>query len=349
VSLVDPSLRVREAAPADRPAWDRFVEAHPEAIPFHLWGLLEAVGSGLGHRCPAILAERAGRVVGVLPLVAVESRLFGRALVATGFAVAGGPLAAEPEAGSALLERAEALARSGRFDRLELRCPPPDRPGWRALAGRHSSFRRALDPDPEANFRKLRNKQRNMVRKGRSLGLRIEPDPGCERFWPLYAASVHRLGTPVLPKTWFRTLEREFGERCETLVVLQGDRSVAGVMSFYFRATVMPYYAGGIPEARQLAAHDFTYDALMRHAVVARGCRSFDLGRSKVGSGHAEFKRHWGFEASPVVYGYWSPSGRPPPDLDPRSERNRWLVAAWQRLPRGLADRLGPWLARQIG
>lgn len=342
-------LRVREASSNDGPAWDAFVEAHPQATPFHLRGWLRAVERGLGHRSTALLAERDGRIVGVLPLVAVESPFFGRALIGTGFAVQGGPLTIEPAAAEALVERAEALARAGRFDRLELRCPPPDRPGWRALGGRHLSFRRALDPDPEANFRALRNKQRNMVRKGRALGLRIETDPGCARFWPLYAASVHRLGTPVLPRAWFEALESELGDRCETLLVLRSERPLAGVLSFYFRATVYPYYAGGIPEARHSAAHDFMYDALMRRAVVERGCRWFDFGRSKVGSGHADFKRHWGFEGEPVVYGSWSPSGRLPPDLDPRSDRNRWLVAAWQRLPRWLADRLGPTIARQIG
>jgi len=349
VSSSEPPIRVREVVPADCAAWDGFVEAHPRATPFHLWGWLAAVREALGHRCPALVAERAGRIVGVLPLVAVESRLFGRALIGTGFAVEGGPLVLEAAAGAALVERAESLARERRFVRLELRCPPPDRPGWRPLAGRHLSFRRALDPDPEVNFRNLRNKQRNMVRKGRGLGLRIEPDPGCRRFWPLYAASVHRLGTPVLPKAWFQALERVLGDRCETLVVLHGDEPVAGVQSFYFRDAVMPYYAGGIEEARRLAAHDFMYDALMRRAVAERGCRLFDFGRSKVGSGHADFKRHWGFEPEPVVYAHWSPDGRPPPDLDPGSERNRLLVAAWQRLPRGLADRLGPRIARQIG
>lgn len=349
MSTPEPALRVRAAAQTDRAAWDAFVEDHPQATPFHLWGWLEAVREALGHRCVPLLAERAGAILGVLPLVAVESRLFGRALIGTGFAVAGGPLALEAAAAAALVERAEDLAREGRFARLELRCPPPERPGWRALAGRHLSFRRPLDPDPEVNFRNLRNKQRTMVRKGRALGLRIEPDPGCGRFWPLYAASVHRLGTPVLPKAWFRALERVLGERCETLLVLRGDEPVAGVQSFYFRDAVMPYYAGGTEEARRLAAHDFMYDALMRRAVVERGCRLFDFGRSKVGSGHAEFKRHWGFAPEPVVYAHWSPDGRPPPDLDPRSERNRLLVAVWQRLPRSLADRLGPKIARQIG
>ncbi len=341
-------MRVRAATPTDRAAWDAFVLAHPLGTPFHLQGWLESVREALGHRCPALLAERAGRTVGVLPLVAVESRLVGRALIGTGFAVEGGPLAASAEVARALVAAAEDLARTERFARLELRCPPPERPGWCAVSGRHLSFRRALDPDPEVNFRALDRNQRTAVRKGRRAGLVIGPDPGCRRFCPLYAASVHRLGTPVLPRAWFAALERALGPGFEALVVRHEGRPVAGVVSFYFRDVVMPYYAGGLPEARSLAAHDFMYDALMRRAVVERGCRVFDFGRSKVGSGHAEFKRHWGFEGEPVVYAHWSPAGRPPPDLDPRSPRNRLVVAAWRRLPRALADRLGPRLARLL-
>lgn len=340
---------MRPATAADRPAWDAFVTAHPRGTPFHLSAWVAAVEDGLGLRCPCLLAESRGRIAGVLPLVEVGGRLLGRALIGTGFAVAGGPLADTEAIELALVAEAEKLARGLGAHRLELRCPPPDRPGWQAVTGRHESFRRRLDPDPEVNFRGLRGKQRNMIRKGRALGLRIEPDPGCRRFVPLYAASVHRLGTPVPPASWFTALERCFGSRCETLVVMHGDRAVAGVQSLYFGDTVLPYYAGAVPEARTLAAHDFMYDALMRRAVVERGCRRFDFGRSKVGSGHADFKRHWGFSPEPVVYAHWSPDGRPPPELDQSRGLGRLFVRTWSRLPRPLADRLGPWLARQIG
>lgn len=342
------SLRVRMAEPADRAAWDEFVLAHPEGTLFHLWPWGEAIATALGHHTPYLLAERAGRIVGVLPLVAVEGLLFGRALISTGFTVGGGPLARDAEVARALVEAAEDRCREGRFARLELRCPPPDRPGWLPITGKQLFFRRELDPDPEVNFRALRGKQRTMIRKGRSLGLAVAIDADCRRFFPIYADSVHRLGTPVLPFAWFATLQRLFSERCEVMIVLQGARPVAGVLSFFFRDSVLPYYAGSVEAARKLAAHDFMYDALMRRAVE-RGCRIFDFGRSRVGSGHADFKRHWGCEATPVVYAHWSPEGRPPPDLDPRSEGNRRLVNLWKRLPRWLANGLGPWAARQIG
>ncbi|MCS6877566.1 MAG: FemAB family PEP-CTERM system-associated protein [Geminicoccaceae bacterium] len=347
MSAADP-VRIRPLAPADRDAWDAFVLAHPRGSLFHLSAWARAVEEALGQETPFLCAERAGRIVGVLPLVAVRGPLFGRALVSTGFTVGGGPHAEDDAIAEALVEAAERLARERGFARLELRCPPPARPGWQPIAGKHLFFRKPLDPDPEVNFRNLRRKQRAVIRKAREHGLRIEIDSDCTRFFPLYAASVHRLGTPVLPRAWFAALARLFGERCELATVLHRDRPVAALLSFYFRDAVLPYYAGSLPEARALGAHDFMYDALMRRAV-ARGCRLFDFGRSKVGSGHAEFKKHWGASAEPVVYAHWSPVGRPPPDLDPRSERNRLFVRLWRRLPAPLANRLGPWIARQIG
>ncbi len=75
---------------------------------------------------------------------------------------------------------------------------------------------------------------------------------------------------------------------------------VSSVMSFYFRDEVLPYYAGDMPIARDLAANDFKYWELMRRAV-ARGCRTFDYGRSKVGTGPYNFKKNWGFEAYRLV------------------------------------------------
>ena len=76
---------------------------------------------------------------------------------------------------------------------------------------------------------------------------------------------------------------------------------VASVLNFYFRDEVLPFYGGGVHAARALAANDFMYWEVMRRACE-RGCRLFDFGRSKIGTGSYAFKRNWGFEPTPLVY-----------------------------------------------
>ncbi|MDX6749967.1 FemAB family PEP-CTERM system-associated protein [Geminicoccaceae bacterium 1502E] len=339
---------IRPMREDDRQRWDAFVEAHPQGRPFHLSAWRQAVQQGLGHDCPWLLAERDGAIRGVLPLVRVKSPLFGHALISTGFAVEGGPLAVDAETVELLVAAAEAPDMR-RGARLELRSAPPERAGWTAREGLYYGFRKPLDPDPERNLQQIRRKQRAVIRKGLAMGLQAAIDPGIERFFAIYAASVHRLGTPVFPKRWFAALARAFNERCEVLTVVQGGHPLASVMSLYWRGEVLPYYGGSLPEGRALAASDVMYAELMRHAVAVRGASLFDFGRSKAGTGAFDFKRHWGFMPEPLVYGFWSADGAPPPEINPLNPRYAAFVAVWKRLPLPLTKILGPPIARQLG
>jgi len=148
-----------------------------------------------------------------------------------------------------------------------------------------------------------------MVRKAIGRGLAGEIDADTRRFFALYADNVHRHGTPALSSSYFERLRTVFGDACEVLTVVDPKgKPVSGVLSFYFRDEVLPYYAGDLPEARELAANDFKYWDLMRRACE-RGVRVFDYGRSKRGTGSFDFKKNWGFEPSPLAYEYSSCGG----------------------------------------
>jgi CelD/BcsL family acetyltransferase involved in cellulose biosynthesis len=82
--------QVREAGPADSAAYARFLAGESGASVFHEPAWLDAISAASGHATRLLLAEQAGVIVAALPLHAVSSLLFGRALVSTGFAVGGG-------------------------------------------------------------------------------------------------------------------------------------------------------------------------------------------------------------------------------------------------------------------
>jgi hypothetical protein len=86
----------------------------------------------------------------------------------------------------------------------------------------------------------------------------------------------------------------------------------------------------------------------MRRACE-RGCRLFDFGRSKIGTGAHAFKRNWGFEPTPLVYQFRLAAGRTMPELNPLNPKFRLLIAAWKQLPLPLATRLGPLIVKGIG
>ena len=339
---------VRELDAAAAPRWDRFVEAHPEATFFHRAGWQRVLERGLGHAAHFLYAERSGVIEAVLPLAHVRSRLFGNALVSTPLCVYGGAVARTDDARAALEAEACRRAEAMGVDWLELRHRAPVHPDWPAKREQYATFRKALDPDPDANLAAIPRKQRAVIRKGIAHGLTGRVDDDLARFYPVFAESVRNLGTPVFPKRYFRELRDVFGDACEILCIEHAGRTVAAVMSFYFRDEVLPYHGGGIRAARHLHANDFMYWELMRRAAE-RGVRVFDYGRSKVGTGAYDFKRHWGFTPEPLHYEYHLVRAAAVPDVSPLNPRYRLFIGAWQRLPLPLARLVGPMLARSLG
>jgi FemAB-related protein (PEP-CTERM system-associated) len=132
------------------------------------------------------------------------------------------------------------------------------------------------------------------------------------------------------------------------LTVVHDGQAVSSVMSFFFRDEVLPYYGGGTLAARGVAANDWMYWEVMRRAAE-RGCRIFDFGRSKTGTGAFSFKTHWGFEPEPLHYEYRLLRGRALPEVNPLNPKFKLFIAAWKRLPLPVANVVGPWIARDLG
>ena len=344
-------LTIRHLAPADTATalrWDEFVFACEEASFFHRSAWQGIIRDVFKHTTYFLYAESDAGIRGVLPLAHVNSRLFGNALVALPFAVYGGVAAVDAIAATALENAAQELARKLGVDHLELRNVAPRHAEW-PTQDLYVTFRKPILPDVEANMLAIQRKQRAMVRKGMKNSLVSTVDRNSDRFFKLYADNVHRHGTPAMPKRYFDTLLRVFGQDCEVLTVTGPDgRLLSSVLSFYFRDEVLPYYAGDDESARHLAANDFKYGELMRRSCE-RGLKIFDYGRSKYGTGSFAFKKNWGFEPTPLHYEYCLYKRDSIPQNNPANAKYRLFIEAWRRMPVGLANWLGPHIVRNLG
>ena len=340
-------LDLADLATASR--WDMFVDHCSEATFFHRSAWQRIIVDVFRHPAHFLFAEDdEGRIRGILPLVHVNSRLFGNALVALPFAVYGGIAAVDTEAVSVLEETAQELAGSLGVDHLEFRNVAPRHPEW-PTQDLYVTFRKSILPVPEDNMLAIPRKQRAMVRKGIKNGLISTVDCNTDRFFALYADNVHRHGTPAMPKKYFDTLLQVFGQDCEVLTVSGPDGcSLSSVLSFYFRDEVLPYYAGDDESARHLAANDFKYWELMRRACE-RGIQVFDYGRSKQGTGSFAFKKNWGFEPQPLHYEYCLYKRDTIPQNNPNNPKYKFFIEAWRRMPISMANRLGPYIVRNLG
>jgi FemAB-related protein (PEP-CTERM system-associated) len=222
---------------------------------------------------------------------------------------------------------------------------------WEVKDGTYADFERPLAQSDDEILKSIPRKQRAEVRRSQTFDLAVSvgsDSKARDDHYRVYATSVRNLGTPVFPRSLFDAMLDEFGEDADILTVAKDGEPLAAVLSFYFKGRVYPYWGGGTAEARTFRANDLMYFELMRRAV-ARGCTSFDFGRSKFGTGAFAFKKNWGFEPEPLRYAVRTADGAVAREINPLDPKYRMQIALWQKLPLWLANRLGPPIARGLG
>ena len=331
----------------DKSAWDGYVKSHPEGSTFHLFAWHDAIAKTFGHKPFYYVATENENITGILPLFQVKSFLFGNIISSVPFSAYGGILADSDKSFQQLLTKAKDITKECDADYLELKFSNSKETGFQE-PGLHYTFIKELSSDHDENMKAIPRKQRAMVRKGIKSGLTAYVgDQYLDDFYRVFARNVHQLGTPVYPKKWFRTLLDSYGPDAELMVIKHEDTTISGVLSLYYKETVLPYYAGSLIEYREFAPNDFQYWELMCRAVK-RGCRYFDFGRSKKDSGHFSFKKHWGFEPQALHYQFYLHKLSELPEINPRNPKYKRKIDAWKKLPHGITKILGPQIVKYI-
>ena len=327
---------------ADEKRWDSFVFEHPRASFFHLVGWKRIIEKTFGHKARYFYCERDGKITGIAPIFECSNWFIGRCFISIPLAAYGGIVADDPESEKALLEHSNGLAQAASVEYLELRV----RDGV-LFDGFHANqlyvtFHAPLFPDAASNLKRLPKDTRYMIRKAEMGGLRAQR--GMEQldaFYELFAQSMHRLGTPVFPRALFRNIVDEFPDCTQLMIVYDGTRAVTGVLSFFFRDTILPYYAGATPEATRLAANNFMYWELIKWAGEQGYC-TFDFGRSKKGTGAFAFKSQWNMNVEQLDYQVFLVKRKTVPNFSPLNPKFEMAIRLWQNLPLRVTKWLGP-------
>jgi FemAB-related protein (PEP-CTERM system-associated) len=326
--------------------WDDFVLSHPQGTFFHQTGWMRVMEKTYGYRPYYFFAERGGQVTGVAPAFLVSNWLSGRCLISIPFAVYGGVCAVDSETENALVNRLEQLAQEQQIEYLELRNRVGDlRPGYHANA-RYATFTIPLDPNTERLYSAFPKDIRYIIRKGEKANLRVRKGVDqLDVFYRLMTVNLRRLGTPAFPRALFVNLVQEFGDKLDLSLVYAGSKPVAGAMSFLFREWMQPYYFGSLEEAKGLAANDFLWWKLIEHAAET-GCRTFDFGRSKKGSGNFDFKKKWNPRIETLNYQVRLVRRSEAPNFSPTNPKFELATNIWKKLPLGLTRVVGPRVVR---
>ncbi len=327
--------------------WDDYVYQHESGTFFHLSAWRQVLKQAFGHDAYFLYAHSNNQIRGILPLGHIRSRLFGNSLISLPFCVYGGVLASDPAAQTALEDAALTLGKKLKVGSIEYRNQSNVHPDW-PTKDLYVSFKKEIDSDAEVNLKAIPRKQRAVVRKGIKSGMLSQWDENVDSLYRVYSESVRNLGTPVFSKKYFQILKQTFQDKCSILSITHEGEVLSSVMNFYFRDQVLPYYGGGVSTARHMRANDFMYWELMRRSAE-QGIKVFDYGRSKIDTGSYRFKKHWGFEPTPLSYQYVLVNDQDMPNVSPSNPKYDLMIRVWRKLPIGVSRLIGPWVAKDLG
>jgi FemAB-related protein (PEP-CTERM system-associated) len=345
-------IRVFDHLHADASArdWDEYVKRHPEGTVFHLAAWQRFIESSFPH-VPQHLAalDSDNKIVGLLPLFSVRSRIFGRMLVSTPQAAYGGILADTEKVRNDLLLRAQEMAveRKVRFLELRNRSVCLNDPSL-ATKDLYVTFRGSLSDDPEKVFLSIPRKTRAEAREGIKNGLEFRlGDVDIDSFYSVYSRNVRDLGTPVFSRKMFANGPREFGQDCRIASVHWNGKIIAAVWTLFYKDEVVPYYGGSIRDYNHLGSNNFMYWMLMKYGCE-NGFRIYDFGRSKKGTGSFDFKKRWGMVMTDLPYQYHLLGDRTMPDTSPLNAKFSLSIRLWRKLPLPVANVLGPIISSHL-
>lgn len=289
----------------DDARWSSFVSGHSRALPFHhpSWARMLAECYGFRTFCLTV-DDPAGRMVAGLPVIEISRRSGGPRWVSLPFTDRCPPLVTD-DATPAVTERLDEIRRAFGVGRLELR---GDVSGAQP-AGTFLTHHTPLDrPEGEIYQALHANQVRRNIRRAEQAGVSVrlgqtEADL-TEVFYRLHTRTRQRLGVAVQPLRYFRLLWRHVLEPgLGTVMIAElAGAPVAAMVLLTSRDTCV-YKYGASDERRWPARPNHLLFWTAIRWAAARGCRTFDFGRTDLGhEGLREFKSRWASVEGTLTY-----------------------------------------------
>lgn len=302
----------------------------------------------LGHSSYYLTVEEAEEIQGILPLILVRSRLFGRILCSMPFVNFGGAAFLTPAAEEALVHESCNIAAKCNADYLEIRSTQP-LAGTLSTSEHKVSMTVKLSKDPEVLWNAFKSKHRTNIRRVYKDDMRVVSGHAelLDTFYEIMCISWRSLGTPIFRKQFFQAILDTFGNDIRIFVAYQGAVPIATTFNGHFKETVEGMWAGSIPEGRKLQVNYALYWEMIKDACE-RGFAQFHLGRSTIDTGGESFKKKWNAETTQLYWQYFMPGNGEVPQLNVQNPKFKLAIETWRHLPLWLTKTVGPLISKSI-
>ncbi|MEJ2612887.1 MAG: FemAB family PEP-CTERM system-associated protein [Candidatus Thiodiazotropha sp.] len=333
----------------NREDWNNYLLSASEANFYQRFEWQQLNQDHFGHQIFSILSRGDAGVEGVLPLVFIKSRLFGRIFCSMPFVNFGGVCANSDDIEKKLLEKAIQLSDQHQVDYLEMRSTKSsvlDLPE----STRKVSMSIKLDEDHDKLWSAFKSKHRTNIRRVYKNDIQVVSGHAelLDDFYLVMSHSWRDLGTPFYKKRYFKKLLDLFGkEDIKIFVAYRGGEPICVALNGYYKKTVEGMWMGTILEHRHLQPTYALYWEMIKDSCE-NGYVDYHLGRSTADSSGEAFKKKWNAEMTQLYWQYYIPGNGEIPQLNVDNAKYKLAIDIWKRLPLSIVGRIGPLISKSI-
>src|SRR5690606_16769458 len=308
----------------------------------------KVIEQSFGHPTRIWVAEAVdGTVLGGVPLVFFNTKLFGKFAVSIPYFNYGGVVSSWINVARDLLTHLRQVGAEEGLSYIEVRTMQANL--HHNVSTKKVSMILNLPPTNEELEERLGAKVRAQYKKAEENfpEIRFGKEDLLEDFYQVFAQNMRDLGTPVYHKRWFANILANDQIHSFIAVVYVNSRPVScGFMIGHGEMLEIPW-ASTIKAANPMNANMWMYRHILGFAIQ-QGYRFFDFGRSTVNAGTYRFKKQWGAKPYPHYWYYLSEDENRASDLNPDNPKYKLMIAGWKLLPVWLTKIIGPIIVADI-
>lgn len=341
-------FEVRELLPQEYRLWWDFLAAQTAVSGCFQPAWLQAIEAAFGHKTLILAAVSSdGHLLGGVPLVLLQSLMFGRFAVSLPFVNYGGVVTHWKNIAEALIAGAAGLCVKYQLKHVEIRTLIPDLTG--VSSSKKVSMVLPLPDSIEALDTRLGAKLRAQCKKAQQYtpSFKVGGVELLNDFYSVFARNMRDLGTPVYHKKWFNQLFQQPGITAAIAVVYMAGKPVsAGFLVGHNGVLEIPW-ASTLKQANLKNANMWLYKNVLDYAIK-QGYSLFDFGRSTKDSGTYQFKKQWGAMPVPHYWYYATTGGKHGGNLNPDNPKFKLAIRLWRCLPVWLTKLIGPPIVKYL-
>lgn len=324
--------------------WDAYVRSAQDGLPQHLSGWRRVLRNSYGYETKYLMAQAADKVVGVLPLFLLPSRITGKRAMT----MPGGVCADNEQVAVSLIEHGMQLAGDEGVNRLLVQDSRQAWPDHWQSESQHVYWLLDLPQTEEALWQQLAGNIRRQVRKAKGNGLKAEIGRSAsliDPFYEMFSQFTHQAGTPVFSRAFLQNVVDTFPDGFNIAIVRHEQHPIAGYFQLEMGDTVYGMWGAALAATLELRPAYLALWEIMRDATN-RKCICLDMGRSPAGANASKFKGQWGGTSHPIYQMTILKDGHKKAQSMTSQvqsdERFRLFTQIWPRLPLSLTRYLGP-------